>query len=135
MSDQSNNFEALVKAYVSAEADRSIQHSKLEDFIRHNPETPNQFNSLEEANKFQAMLGDWENVREAIKDKEIEYRNQVVALGKQILNLLNVPNTWVKAGDYAVGFYYDTWGGGHYELEIRKWSEDLPKLTDKTYYP
>ena len=129
------NFEALVNAYMDAKTNYDTWHLKRQDLTHRRPETPLQFNSLAEADKFKVILDDYEAGIEAMEREETDCVKQMAALGKQILNLLKVKNAWVKAGDYAVGFYCDTWGGMHYELEVRRWSEDLPKLPDHTYYP
>ena len=129
------SLETLVKAYVSAEAEYARWGAKGEFNAKRKPEAPIAFNSLEEAMKFRAMKDDYEAEMEAIRNKRQECLKQQATLGKEILNLLPVANAWIRVGDYAVGFHYDTWGGGHYEIRVEAWSDHLPDLSDHTDYP
>lgn len=69
--------------------------------------------------------------REEIKKLTSEVHSVIQAIKYS----LPVSGVWVKVGEYAVGKHWDVWGGGHYELDIRQWSDDLPKLKDRNFYP
>jgi hypothetical protein len=137
----STNLEVLVKAYVSAEKDYDATRAEYERLSRHSPSIPELCYSLEEAKEYKARLNAHEAEVQTLGRKKTEFSQQIEVLKKQILELLPIKNIWVKAGDYAVGYYYDVWGGGHYDIEIKPWTElakyeadSLPKLTDRIHY-
>ena len=127
-------MENLVREYMQVEAEYNHWKEKREFLTKRRPEIPITFDSLEEAKRFKVMVDDYEDELKVVKDKMHECLLQQATLGKEILNLLPIRNVWVRAGDYAVGFYYDVWGGGHYELSVKPWNDNLPKLVDHTYY-
>lgn len=127
------NLECLVKAHIDATADRAIVKRDLVNLPP--PVCPKAVSSLSELKKYSNLRKKFEAQSDQLDSRVVEIDGQIKALEKDIIALIPVKCVWVRAGDYAVSYYHDCWGGGHYDIEIKKWRDNLPEQKDKTYYP
>ena len=118
-----------VDGYVKNAKEAYQSHRKLE------PVRVYQFNCLDEMIAYQRKKQEWEYRLNILEDRLHNQHNRLQNLEQQIIEMLPVKNAWVKAGNVAVSFYYDTWGGGHYDLDIKAWEENMQPNRDKTEYP
>ncbi|MBA7676494.1 hypothetical protein ES703_84736 [subsurface metagenome] len=92
-------------------------------------------NSLKGAQDHAHHEAEFEERKANLEEKRHRLYDELRAFSVAIMDSLPVKGAWVKVGDYAVGKYYSSWGGGHYDLSVKKWSDTLPELYDQTYFP
>ena len=142
MENKEHQLEQLVSNYIRFK-DVLQSVKKEEEELRSTwPKKPTAVSSLAALNDFYEAD---KQCRTKLKDIDLTKTgllNNIKETGIAIIQAIPVKNVWVKVNsfeikdvNYAVGYYYDVWGGGHSELAIREWSDDLPELTDRTYYP
>ena len=91
--------------------------------------------TLEEASNYASAMRDWKNEKDRLRTVKDENYQQFKKAKIDLLSAMPAPRVWIQSGDRAVGCYGDVWGGWHMVINIRPWSDDLPKLKNRTYYP
>ena len=99
------------------------------------PEKPTGIVSLEKLEQYKAECAQIAAFKLTIQDQSASNNNQLKPLPEMIIKIIGVKGVWVEAGQYAVGFYWDIWGGGHFDLAVAPKTGELPSLLDRTYYP
>lgn len=122
----------LAEAYHKVYEEYEKPDKKIEEVKK-----PSVILGVGEYNEYRAQLA----VMETKIKKEKERRDKLSAELKQrewdIINYLPLSNTWfvTNAGEYAMGYYNDTWGGSHYVLKFIKNPEikELNQIKDPVY--
>lgn len=123
----------LLRHYL--DLDTLLLHNKTDIEALQGPGRLVRTNSLKGAQDHaRAEKNYWEKKTD-LEDKRRRLYDELHAFSVAIMNSIPVSCAWVKVGDYAVGKYYSAWGGGHYELSIKQWADDIPELHDQTYFP
>ena len=133
MTENEGTLEQLVVEYVetlnrSKELTMQLEQCK-------EPKKPTGIVRLEELEQYKAECAQIAVARLSIQDQKALENKRLKTLQEKIINTIGIKGVWVAAGQYAVGFYWDIWGGGHFDLEVRPKTDELPPLTDRTYYP
>lgn len=133
MTEQSQaNLESLVKNYLATKdqhKDICERHQNLKA-----PESPISVADLAELKRLSLLRTKYKVEKTELETKRQEISRQLSNQESDIILQIPVKCVWVKVGELAVSTYYDVWGGGHMELDIKPWSDNLPEQTDKTYY-
>ena len=132
-SQNEKNLETLIAAYQNAEAElKALQESRQNLKA---PERPLRVNSLSELSHYSQLRKQFEDKQKPLQKRVDDIRLSLSGLKRDIIDLIPEKNIWIRVNSWAVSTYWDVWGGGHYEIEIRRWSDSLPKQADRTYYP
>jgi len=99
------------------------------------PPRPHSASSLSELYSYKEATESYESRRKQMENRKDEALRKLLEVKERIIKLIPVSKCWVKVGGWAVSTYFDTWGGGHMEVEVRPWSDNLPEQRDRTYYP
>lgn len=131
---QQIDLKTAFENYLKAEREYSEAQALTHELIEKEPIKPKSA-TLEEARQLAQEIQDWE----AEQKKSLALTRSAFSVWcrarADLLTAIPLPNIWIRVGDYAVGKFYDVWGGGHYEIAVRDWQDDLPELKDQTYYP
>lgn len=126
-------LESLFKTYL----EKRIAHQHTSELRKalQPPAPVKVFNSLEEMRQYRIQEIAYNTAFNTFGDEIGTLMRELKAYELAVVKSLPVPNVWLRVGYYAIGYFYSTWGGGHYELTWQEWSDNLPTLTDRVYFP
>ena len=103
------------------------------------PEIPDTITCQEDYDYYLNLLNAWLGKTKLAEETHEAARQEALSNYNMLKKIVPIPNVWfkVQAGEaiYAVGKYWTTWGGGHYEMRVEPWEEKAEKLEDRTYFP
>lgn len=123
----------LVNQYLKLDTQRKAINETIR--IIETPEQPKEVASLEELQAYAKAEEQFESMVHSLERERSMIQRQQEFISRAIKDSLPAKGVWVRVGNYAVGKYYSTWGGGHYDLSINEWRDNLPELLDQTYFP
>ena len=125
-------LDTAVAKYLEAEAAYMRMGENYQVVKAGEPTQPSQVSSVQEWEDFDRCYQDWqEKVNVCKKAKELAFEDWAEA--RRLLCALLPPKVWFKWEDKAIGKVYDGWGGGHWEVRVQDWAENLPPLKEATY--
>jgi hypothetical protein len=109
-------------------AELSQKIKKVED-----TKIPKIVSSIEQAIELRDKNKKNEEKRDIIKKEISKLQDDLKKYKKTIIDRLPLHNTWIQINQYFIGCFYDDWGGGHTELEIKTNKNELGELKDRRH--
>ena len=134
MNMNQKTFDGHVERYVQALNQLKKARAAQQQQLNAQPKRPVSA-TLEDTNSYATAMQDWKDERGRLKAVKDENYQQVQLAQANLLDAIPASRVWIRSGDSAVGAYRDAWGGMSWEIAVRPWSDDLPELKDRTYYP
>ena len=123
-------LEQIEKAYEAYEIQKDAAAIFKSCLIEQSEPRPVKISTEEEYQEYLAQMERYNeyNINHA---KYVKMLRDCESLAKNVVAVIPVQQVWFRVGDKAVAKCWDTWGGGHYELRVTNWSNDLPKIEQR----